>query len=120
MNIRRIVPDLTVTDVEACKNFYIDILGLELGMDLGWVITLGSPNNPTAQLTLIQKDQTAPLNPQITIEVEDVTAVFNNALKAGTQIVYPLTEEPWGVRRFFMTDPNGVVINVMSHCVSKL
>lgn len=115
MNIRRIVPDLTITDVEACKNFYGGILGLELGMDLGWVITFGSPNNPTAQLTLIQKDQTAPLNPQITIEVEDVKMVFNTALQAGAPIVYPLTDEPWGVRRFFMTDPNGVVINVMSH-----
>jgi hypothetical protein len=29
--------------------------------------------------------------------------------------VYPLTNEPWGVRRFFVTDPNGIVINVMSH-----
>jgi len=29
--------------------------------------------------------------------------------------VYPLTDEPWGVRRFFVRDPNGVVLNVMSH-----
>ena len=31
------------------------------------------------------------------------------------RLVYPLTNEPWGVRRFFVTDPNGIVINVMSH-----
>ena len=29
--------------------------------------------------------------------------------------VYPLTDEPWGVRRFFTRDPNGVVVNVLSH-----
>jgi hypothetical protein len=31
------------------------------------------------------------------------------------EIVYALTDEPWGVRRFFVRDPNGMVINVMSH-----
>ncbi|MGA2287514.1 MAG: VOC family protein, partial [Bradyrhizobium sp.] len=33
----------------------------------------------------------------------------------GYSIVYPLTDEPWGVRRFFVRDPNGAVINVVSH-----
>jgi len=83
-------------------------------MDLGWVMTFVSPNNPTAQITIIQKDQTAPMNPQISIEVEDVMAVFSRAQAAGADIIYPLTEEPWGVRRFFVRDPNGVIINVLS------
>jgi hypothetical protein len=26
-----------------------------------------------------------------------------------------LTDEPWGVRRFFVRDPNGVIVNVMEH-----
>lgn len=30
-------------------------------------------------------------------------------------MVYPLTEEPWGVRRFFVAGPGGAVINVMAH-----
>jgi hypothetical protein len=29
--------------------------------------------------------------------------------------VYPLTDEPWGVRRFFVRDPNGMIVNVVSH-----
>jgi hypothetical protein len=29
--------------------------------------------------------------------------------------VYPLTDEPWRVRRFFVKDPNGAVLNVASH-----
>jgi uncharacterized glyoxalase superfamily protein PhnB len=37
------------------------------------------------------------------------------AIERGIEIVYPLTNEPWGVRRFFGADPNGVVINVMCH-----
>jgi uncharacterized glyoxalase superfamily protein PhnB len=46
---------------------------------------------------------------------EDVDAVHAKAVTLGLRIVYPLTDEPWGVRRFFVTDPNGVIINVLSH-----
>ncbi|WP_201754440.1 VOC family protein [Micromonospora rubida] len=37
------------------------------------------------------------------------------ALAAGAEIVHELTEEPWGVRRFFVRDPDGHVINVLAH-----
>ncbi|MFD5308815.1 hypothetical protein ACUJ8N_29085 [Streptomyces sp. ESR1.13] len=30
-------------------------------------------------------------------------------------MVYPLTTEPWGIRRFFVQAPDGSVINVHSH-----
>ena len=29
--------------------------------------------------------------------------------------VYPLTDEPFEVRRFAVEDPNGVIINIMRH-----
>ena len=37
------------------------------------------------------------------------------AVQAGAEIAYALTLEPWGVRRFFVRDPDGQVINVLSH-----
>ncbi len=51
----------------------------------------------------------------MTIEVDNVDAVHAKAVGLGLKVVYPLTDEPWDVRRFSVTDPNGVVINVMSH-----
>ncbi len=36
-------------------------------------------------------------------------------MQRGDTIVYPVTEEPWGVRRFFAADPDGHVINILSH-----
>ena len=51
----------------------------------------------------------------LTVEVGDVDAVYAEAVSGGYQIVYPLTDEPWGVRRFHVKDPNGVVIKVMNH-----
>ena len=115
MNIRRIVMDIHSEDFDQNRNFYENLIGLELGMDLGWIITFGSTSNPTAQLTIIKKDQTAPVNPTLTIEVEDVDAVYAKAVNMGFEILHSLTDEPWGVRRFFVVDPNGQVVNGMSH-----
>jgi predicted enzyme related to lactoylglutathione lyase len=115
VDVRRIVPDLSAADFEACKAFYGGVLGLNLAMDLEWVMTFVSAKNPTAQITMIRKDKTAPVNPQVSIEVDDATSLFDKAKAAGADIVYPLTDEPWGVRRFFVRDPNGVVLNIMNH-----
>lgn len=115
MTIKRIVPDLTLKDVDASRTFYMEVIGLELGMDLGWVMTFGSPDVDAAQITLMHGDATAPVNPEVTIEATDVERVYATCLEHNLPIVYPLTDEPWGVRRFFVRDPNGVVVNVMAH-----
>lgn len=115
MNIRRIVVDIQSDNFDESRTFYENIIGLEVGMDLGWIMTFGSPSNPTAQLTVLKKDLTAAINANLTIEVDDVESVYANAVDNGFDIVHPLTDEPWGVRRFFVVDPNGQVVNIMSH-----
>jgi len=115
MSIRRVVPDITSERMDESRKFYTEFLGFEVAMDMGWIVTLASPNNPTAQITLLRGPASAAPHPDLSIEVADVDAVHAKAIALGLQIVYPLTDEPWGVRRFFVTDPNGVVINVMSH-----
>lgn len=115
MKIRRVVLNIQSSDFDGNRNFYENLIGLEVGMDLGWIMTFGSPSNPTAQLTVIKKDLTAPVNANLTIEVEGVDSVYASAVKNGLNIIHPLTDEPWGVRRFFVLDPNGLVVNVMSH-----
>ena len=114
MRIRRIVPDLH-GDPAASRAFYEDVMGLELDMDLGWIATFASTSNETAQLSVMSSDATAAVAPDVSIEVEDVDAVHAKAVGRGCEIVHPLTDEPWGVRRFFVRDPNGAVINVMHH-----
>jgi predicted enzyme related to lactoylglutathione lyase len=113
--VRRVVPDVHAEDPTASREFYGGLLGLEVGMDMGWITTFVSPSNPTAQVTVMRDDATAPVQPDISIEVDDVDAVHAEAQRLGYEIVHPLTDEPWGVRRFFVKDPNGVVVNVLSH-----
>jgi catechol 2,3-dioxygenase-like lactoylglutathione lyase family enzyme len=115
MSIKRVVPDITCERMDESRKFYTEFLGFEVAMDMGWIVTLASPDNPKAQITLLRGPATAMPNPDMSIEVADVDAAHARACALGLPISYPLTDEPWGVRRFFVTDPNGKVINVLSH-----
>ncbi len=115
MTIRRVVPNLAAADIAVTRDFYVGLLGFDVVMDMGWIVTVASPSNPTAQVSLaadgIRQDSDAPV---ITVEVADVDAVHATASARGFDIVLPLRDEEWGVRRFFVRDPDGRVINVMS------
>ena len=113
------MPDIRSQRFDESQDFYVGLLGLKVAMDLGFVMTFASPTNPTAQITIIRDDGTSRILPQVTIEVADVDAVHAEAARRGVEIVYPLTDERWGVRRFFVRDPNDVVINIMSHQASE-
>ena len=115
MSVRRIVPDIRSKQLDSSRQFYVDVLGLEVAMDMGFIVTLVSPINPTAQVTLIRDDESSAILPQMSVEVADVDEVHARAVSRGFKVVYPLTNEPWGVRRFFVTDPTGTIINVMCH-----
>jgi uncharacterized glyoxalase superfamily protein PhnB len=49
------------------------------------------------------------------VQVDDVDAAYARAMEAGAEVVHPLTDEPWGVRRFFVCDPDGNVLDILSH-----
>ena len=36
-------------------------------------------------------------------------------IRRGLPIEYALRDEPWGVRRFFLRDPLGRLLNILSH-----
>ncbi|MFG3128798.1 VOC family protein [Streptomyces tendae] len=117
MSIRRIVPNIHVEAEEqwnTSREFY-GLLGFEEVMDMGWVTTLASPSNPTAQISLFTEERTAPVVPDLSVEVEDVDAVYEQVVASGAEIVREPRDEEWGVRRFFVRDPNGRVINVLTH-----
>jgi catechol 2,3-dioxygenase-like lactoylglutathione lyase family enzyme len=113
--VRRVVPDLASRSLGAARGFYGDVLGLQPVMDHDWIITLADPGRPDVQPSLMTHDQTAPVIPDASIQVDDVDACHAAAVRTGAQIVHPLTDEPWGVRRFFVRDPDGHMINMLSH-----
>lgn len=115
MSVKRIVPNIQSEAPEKSIAFYKDFIGLKVAMDMDWIITFVSESNPMAQISVIRHDGSEVPHPDISIEVEDVESMFAKAQEKGIEIVYPITDEAWGVRRFFVKDPNGKVINILSH-----
>jgi catechol 2,3-dioxygenase-like lactoylglutathione lyase family enzyme len=115
MDVVRAMPLLTVTDLDAALDAYVQVTGMEVVMNHGWIATLASPGDSNAQLSLITVDPTGPVNPSASLEVDDVDAAYRAAVDAHLEIVYEITNEEWGVRRFFFRDAGGNVVNVLAH-----
>ena len=114
--INRIHPYADGDDLRASGDFYVSLFGLEVAMDHP-VLGLRSPDNPTAQLIIPARGMESP-QPRFGIDVgepESVDATHAEAVRRGARVVYPLTDEPWGVQRFFVQDPSGTVVNVLAH-----
>lgn len=111
------MPNILASDMQASRAFYGSFLGFNVVMDLGWIVTFASPTNPTAQINISPGDplEGEQMRPYLTIEVSDVDAVHADALERGYEIVRPLADEPWGVRRFFVVEPGGLVLNILGH-----
>lgn len=116
MNVRRVVPNLRTEDPEACGAFYARI-GLSPAMELGWITTLTGTGGGTSpvQLSLMTEDLTGPVVPDLSIEVDDVDAAYEELRAAGAELLFPVRDEEWGVRRFFVRDPDGRVVNILGH-----
>ena len=116
MRATRVFANLPVTDVARAREFYGDFLGLSsVVFDLGWVMRLATPDGKAA-IQLVTRDATAPEDSVLSVAVgRDVDQAYAEAIRRGYEIVHPLTDEPWGVRRFFVRSPDGGVINVTSH-----
>jgi catechol 2,3-dioxygenase-like lactoylglutathione lyase family enzyme len=113
MTIRRAVPNIRSERPAKTREFFVELLGFEVVMDMGWVVTVASPANASAQVTIVGNDD--PAAPGISVEVDDVDAVHARALEHGFEITYALRNENWGVRRFMLREPSGTVVNVLSH-----
>lgn len=113
MDLHRAVPILTVADVQTAAQEYTAVLGLDVVMDHGWIATLGSSGGP--QFSVMSRDLTAPCNPDLSLQVSDVDQAYEKARAEGVEIVHPLQDEAWGVRRFFFRTKDGQVVNVLAH-----
>ena len=114
MAVRRIMPYHESPDFEATRAFYTGVLGLEEGSFGGGYIGFGSGQ---AQVLFTAPGAEAVL-PDMGVDVgsrEAVDAAHAEAVRAGHEVVYGPVDEPWGVRRFFVRDPQGIVISVLAH-----
>jgi catechol 2,3-dioxygenase-like lactoylglutathione lyase family enzyme len=114
--INRVVAYADGDDLAASRDFYVEVLGFSVAME-DPVLGLTSPTNPSAQVLIPPRGMENP-PPRFGVDVGDpeaVEAAYSEAVRRGLRVVYPLSNESWGVRRFFVEDPSGTVINVLAH-----
>ena len=115
MKVRRIVANIRAEDISAARRFYGDLLGLDVLMDHGWITTYGSREQMTVQISVATQGGSDTPVPDLSIEVDDVDAALERMREAGIAIEYGPADEPWGVRRFYVRDPFGKLVNILAH-----
>jgi catechol 2,3-dioxygenase-like lactoylglutathione lyase family enzyme len=109
------VANVKAKNVSDAKRFYEKVLGLEQLMDLGWITTYGSNAKSIVQMSFMKEGGSGTAVPDISIEVDDVDEAYKRMKVGKFKIEYDITDEPWGVRRFFVRDPFGKLVNILSH-----
>lgn len=115
MAVKRIVANIEASNLAAAKAFYGGILGLDIVMDQGWIMTFASAACSNPQVSIATEGGSGTPVPDLSIEVDDLDDVHRKFVQDGITIEYGLTSEPWGVRRFFVRDPFGRLINILAH-----
>lgn len=115
----RVVANLPVADPAVDTPFWTGLLGLETAMDQGWVVNHRATGvSMPVQVQLVSRDATAPVDAAVSVEVDSparVDELHARAVEEGLRVEHPPNDEPWGVRRFLVRTPGGVVVNVLAH-----
>ena len=115
MRVKRIVANIATPDVDAARAFYRDVMGLEILMDMGWITTFGSDEQMRVQISVMSEGGSGTPVPDLSVEVDDLDAALQRVQEAGIAIEYGPTDEPWGVRRFYVRDPFHRLVNIVCH-----
>src|SRR3954464_4126146 len=105
MAVKRIKPNILSDRFDESRAFYNDVIGLDGGAGLDWILFFGTDQREV-QLSVMKVGIKAHVHPDGSVEVDDVDDVYERARAADAEIVYPITDEEWGLRRFFVRDPN--------------
>ncbi len=115
MAVKRIVANIQSENIELAAAFYADIFGLQLVMDQGWVQTFASSRMAAPQITIASEGGSGTPVPDISIEVDNFEEIYQRVVTKDLPIEYGPISEPWGVRRFYIRDPFGKLLNVLTH-----
>lgn len=117
MKVKRVVANFATEkeNLQQARAFYQNILGLDLLMDHGWIQTYGSQTPMNIQVSFASEGGSGTPVPDLSIEVDDLDHACQRMQDAGIAIEYGPVAEPWGVRRFYVRDPLGRLINILAH-----
>lgn len=105
------------------KAFYTEKLGFGVTFENEFYLLLHTPGGSELSFLLPRHPSQQPLFHEpfqgqgiyLTIEVEDVDALYNDLKSKGVAIQFELRDEPWGDRHFAILDPNGIGIDLVKY-----
>lgn len=115
MAVKRIVANIGTDHTASAKAFYCDILGMRVAMDLGWIMTFAAEGSASPQISVATEGGSGTAVPDMSVEVDNLGEVHRRAVAGGFAIEYGPVTEPWGVRRFYVRDPFGRLLNILGH-----
>ena len=115
MKVKRIVSNIAAQDPEKADAFYREIFELDLLTDIGWFRMYGNSSETTVQLNIATEGGAGTEVADISIEVDDLDVAIERVKRANVDIEYGPITEPWGLRRFYVRDPFGKLINVLQY-----
>ncbi|MFE6866985.1 VOC family protein [Kitasatospora sp. NPDC057692] len=121
MQITSSAVSLTVEDVEASAAFLREHFGFAEQMAADGFVSLGHDSAGMNVVFLRRGIEVLPEGVRdqvaagliLAFVVADVAAEEARLRAAGVEITMPLREEPWGEKLFQVTDPNGVVVELV-------
>ena len=121
MRLTGFYPVLLVTDVARTAAFYVEHFGFQPVFDSDWYVHLRA-SHAAIELAVIAYDHNTipPVGRQktagllLSFEVDDAAAEYARLQAAGVPMLQPLRDEPFGQRHFIATDPNGVLLDVIT------
>jgi len=106
------------------KKFYTEVLGFGITFENEFYLLLHTPDK-SAEISFLLPNHPSqqPLFHQsfkgqgiyLTIEVDDVDALYLSLKKKGVEIKIAIRNEPWGDRHFAIQDPNCIGIDLVSY-----
>ena len=121
MELQAAYPVVVTDRMAACRDFYTRVLGFSVAFEATWFVYLISSDGPHGIAFMAPDHPSRPPGPEafsgdgvlLTLQVEDAAAEFERVRALGVEADHPLTDEPWGQRRFGMRDPAGVWVDVV-------
>lgn len=110
--------------LQESKQFYSDVLDFGVTFENDFYVLMHTPNKQ-AEFSFLQPEHPSqdPIFQQafqhqglyLTIEVDDVDALYKKVKEKGVDIKLELKDESWGDRHFAIEDPNGIKIDLVRY-----
>ena len=105
----------------ACRDFWATYLEFRVGFDSDWFVWLSAEDGSASIAFMTPDHPSAPPGPEVfsgkgmcfELQVESAQAAYDDMKALNAPIIYPLTVEPFGQKRFGFYDPSGLWIDVV-------